>query len=66
MKAILAAAKKPVAVRAPQDVGFKRNPLVESVSVLAPRQKDRKNIIIEGDSDEQIAAFAVHVRNLVK
>lgn len=65
MKAILAAAKKPMATLTASDVS-PGSALVERVSVLAPKKKDRKNIIVEGDSDEKIAEFVAAVSKLVK
>ena len=63
MKAILAAAKKPVTVLSAADIGLQTAPaLVELVEIKAPQQKERRQIIIEGDADEQIAAFADHLR----
>lgn len=65
MKAILAAGKKPVDVMsAPDttDAGGSPAPVSAFRSVLAPEQVDRLNVIIEGDSDENIAAFVENVR----
>ena len=65
MKAILAAAKKPVTTFTAADVA-PGNALVEKGNVLAPKKADRKNVIIEGDSDEKIAEFVANVCKLVK
>ncbi len=66
MKAILSAAKKPVTVWNCADLGLDGiETLSEPVSVAAPKQKERLNIIIEGDGDEQIAAFADHLRKIL-
>ena len=63
MKAILDAGKKSATNYSAQDIGLGAIPgLVESVSVIAPKQKDRLKVIIEGDSDDAIAAFANHLR----
>jgi electron transfer flavoprotein alpha/beta subunit len=63
MKAILAAGKKPVTTWKLEDVGVSAGPAPAAlVSVLAPEQADRKKIIIEGDSDDNVAAFVEHLR----
>lgn len=63
MKAILAAGKKPVNVMALADTGAAASAPASMKSILAPEQVDRLNVIIEGDSDDNIAAF---VENLKK
>ena len=66
MKAILDAGKKPASVLSAQDIGLGGVPaLVEQISVIAPKQKDRLRIIIEGDSDDDIAAFANNLRKVL-
>ncbi|MEF2231671.1 MAG: putative electron transfer flavoprotein FixA [Pseudodesulfovibrio sp.] len=66
MKAILGAAKKPVDVLAPGDLGVEADSaLVELLEIKAPKKKERKNIIIEGDGEDQIAAFIGHLRTIV-
>ena len=63
MKTILAAAKKPVTSLTTADIEISDIPaLVELVSVIAPKQKARQNIVIEGDDEQQIAQFAEHLR----
>jgi electron transfer flavoprotein beta subunit len=63
MKTILAAAKKPVTCLTTADIEISDIPaLVELVSVIAPKQKARQNIVIEGDDEQQIAQFAEHLR----
>lgn len=63
MKAILAAGKKPITAWTAADVaGCECAGGAEMVSILAPKQADRKKIILEGDSDENIAAFAENLR----
>lgn len=59
MKAILAAAKKPVNV---MDANFDLNGVVELKEVKAPKKKDRLKVIVEGDSDEKIAEFAANFK----
>lgn len=66
MKAILAAGKKPVNAMALADLdGADGSALVEMVEVKAPKKKERKNVIIEGDGDDQIAEFVSHLRTIV-
>ena len=63
MKAILDASKKPMNTMSAGDIGLGDIPvLAECLSVLAPKQKERLNVIIEGDGDDEIAAFANHLR----
>ena len=59
MKAILAAAKKPVNA---MDSNFDLNGVVELKEVKAPKKKDRLKVIVEGDSDEKIAEFAANFK----
>ncbi len=35
-------------------------------TVLAPKQKVRQRIIIEGDGDDQLAEFAEYLRKIIK
>ena len=65
MKSILAAGKKPVDVMAPADVGGVGDVVASMKSVLAPEQVDRLNMIIEGDSDDKIAAFVENLRKVL-
>lgn len=62
VRAILGAGKKPVTQWTLADTGDM--PAVPAVmqTVLAPEQKNRKKIIIEGDADDNIAAFVGHLR----
>jgi electron transfer flavoprotein beta subunit len=63
MKTILAAAKKPVTQLTAEEIGLGELPkLVEAVSVVAPKQAKRAQVILEGDDEAQIAAFAEHLR----
>jgi electron transfer flavoprotein beta subunit len=63
MKTILAAGKKPVTCWSCADVGIIPGtaPVVVQ-SVLAPEQADRKKVILEGDSDSNVAAFVESLR----
>lgn len=63
MKAILAANKKPVEKWSLADIGVDISvPTVVQTAICAPEQADRLGIILDGDSDENIAAFAEHLR----
>ena len=62
MKAILAAGKKPVVELAPVACGE----AASTISALrAPAQADRATVLLEGDSDENIAAFAKALRKAI-
>lgn len=65
MKAILAASKKPVEEISLADADYSSAPASTMLSILAPDQADRKREIIEGDSEEQIAAFAANIRKIL-
>ncbi len=65
MKAILAAGKKPVTVWAAVEVnGVPASASASLVSIKAPRQTDRLKNIVEGDSDDAVAAFAENLRKI--
>ena len=65
MKAILGAAKKPVQVWQPADIGLDAQDVYSVQQVAAPKQRERQRIVIEGDGEDQIAAFADHLRKVV-
>lgn len=65
MKAILGAAKKPVQVWSPADIGFSEAEAWSVQQIAAPKQRERQRIVIEGDGEEQIAAFAEHLRKII-
>ncbi|MGI2859638.1 MULTISPECIES: putative electron transfer flavoprotein FixA [Shewanella] len=66
MKAILAAGKKPVNKLAYAELALEEIPqLVELVSITAPEQKARKQIIIEGDDEGQVVEFVGHIGNVL-
>lgn len=66
MRAILAAAKKPVEVLDAQAVGADLGAETAKVNtVLAQAQKDRQQVIIEGDDDEAIAKFVEQIRKAI-
>ncbi|WP_281212238.1 putative electron transfer flavoprotein FixA [Shewanella insulae] len=63
MKTILAAAKKPVTNLTTEDLEMEALPkLVDAISVVAPKQAERAQVIVEGDDEAQIEAFADHLR----
>ena len=62
MKDILAAGKKPATVWSLADMGIGVNNVTETLSVLAPEMTDRMQIIIEGDSEENIEELYSHLR----
>ncbi|ECC3876322.1 electron transfer flavoprotein FixA [Salmonella enterica subsp. indica] len=66
MKAILGAAKKPVQVWSAADIGFSAAADYSSQRVAAPKQRERQRIVIEGEGEEQIAAFAENLRKIIK
>ena len=59
MKAILAAAKKPVNA---MDSNFDLSGVVELKEVKAPKKKDRLKVVVEGDGDDKIAEFAANFK----
>ncbi|EAQ9836799.1 electron transfer flavoprotein FixA [Salmonella enterica] len=65
MKAILGAAKKPVQVWSAADIGFSAAADYSSQRVAAPKQRERQRIVIEGEGEEQIAAFAENLRKII-
>lgn len=63
MKAILAAGKKPVTEWSGADIACDcAGRMIDIVSTLAPEQVDRKQIIVEGDSEEAVAKLFVNIR----
>ena len=65
MKAILGAAKKPVQVWSAADIGFNAEAAWSEQQVAAPKQRERQRIVIDGDGEEQIAAFAENLRKVI-
>lgn len=66
MKAILAANKKPVTQWDLSTLACELGAVTATrESACAPKQADRLRMIIEGDSDENIAAFAEHLRQAI-
>jgi electron transfer flavoprotein beta subunit len=62
LKEILAAGKKPVTKWSLGDLGVVVQNPVEILSTLAPEQQARKQIVVEGDSDDSIDSFLQHIR----
>jgi electron transfer flavoprotein beta subunit len=65
MKDILAAGKKPTTVWKLDELGLDASGKTETISILAPEQAERKQIIIGGDSDAEIEELFGHIRKLV-
>lgn len=65
MKAILGAAKKPVQVWSPADIGLSSAQAYSEQQVAAPKQRERQRVVIEGDGEEQIAAFVENLRKII-
>ena len=59
MKAILAAAKKPINS---VDATFTSIGSVSLQEVKVPKKKDRLGLIVEGDSDDKIAEFVANFK----
>ena len=66
MKAILAAGKKPANAASCADLGADLQGVDSMLSVLAPEQADRLHNIVEGDAEEQVAAFVENVRKALQ
>ncbi|WP_330981837.1 MULTISPECIES: putative electron transfer flavoprotein FixA [Enterobacterales] len=66
MKAILSAAKKPVQVWTAAEAGVTEFAARSAQQIAAPKQKERLRVVIEGDGEEQIAAFAGHLRKIIQ
>ncbi len=63
MRDILGAGKKPTTSWTVEDIGMEDlHNSVETLSTLAPRQHDRKRIIIDGDDDVKIHEFIDTIR----
>lgn len=65
MKAILGAAKKPVQAWSLADLNVAAQDVRSTQQVSAPTQRQRQRFIIDGDGDEQIAAFADYLRKII-
>ncbi|MGL4718755.1 MAG: electron transfer flavoprotein FixA [Kluyvera intermedia] len=65
MKAILGAAKKPVQVWSPTDIGLNSMQAYSEQQVAAPKQRERQRVVIEGDGEEQIAVLVENLRKII-
>ena len=65
MKDILAAGKKPAVVWGLADVGAGAESATETLTILAPEQTNRQQIIIDGDSADHIETFCNHLRKVL-
>lgn len=65
MKEILAAGKKPCTIYSLADIQTASVAGVETVSVKAPESTARKQIVIKGDGDDQIAEFYNNIRKVL-
>lgn len=65
LKDIMSAGKKPATVWKLDEVGTSGESKVETVSVLAAEQVDRKKVIIEGDSADKVAELYEHLRKIL-
>ncbi|MFP7260944.1 electron transfer flavoprotein FixA [Citrobacter portucalensis] len=65
MKAILGAAKKTVQVWSSADIGLNGAQAYSEQQVAAPKQRERQRVVIEGDGEEQIAAFVENLRKII-
>ncbi|MDR7845136.1 hypothetical protein RIT80_11240 [Streptococcus pneumoniae] len=55
----------PVSMLMPADIGFNAEAAWSEQQVAAPKQRERQRIVIEGDGEEQIAAFAENLRKVI-
>jgi electron transfer flavoprotein beta subunit len=62
MKEILAAGKKPVEVLSAADLGDLAAAGLESISTLAPESIERRLVVLEGDTDENIESLVKAIR----
>ena len=62
MKDILAAGKKPATIWSPADVLTSAKCVTETVSMLAPEQPGRLQIVLDGDSEENIETLYNYLR----
>ncbi len=64
LKDILGAGKKPLELTSPAELGVEVESRVETVSILAPKQAERKQKLFEACSDEALAEIAQAIRNV--
>ncbi len=65
LKEILAAGKKPVNLWGDADVEMAKSSGIEIISTLAPPQAERKQIVLEGDSEENITELYENLRKVL-
>ncbi|HWQ74528.1 MAG TPA: electron transfer flavoprotein [Syntrophomonas sp.] len=65
LKEILAAGKKPSTLWGAADLEMIRESSIEIISTLAPPQTDRKKIIIQGDSEDNINELFENLRKIL-
>lgn len=65
MKDILAAGKKPSRIFTREELGAPSEKGVETLSLLAPESTERKQVIVKGDGEEQIAEFYNNIRRAI-
>jgi len=65
LKEILAAGKKPVNIWGAADLQITKSSDIEIISTLAPEQADRKQIVFEDASDENITALFENLRKVL-
>lgn len=65
LKEILAAGKKPVNLWGAADVDMAKSSSIEIISTLAPQQAERKQIVLEGDSEENITELYENLRKVL-
>lgn len=57
--------EKPVQVWSPADIGLNSVSAYSAQQVAAPKQRERQRVVIEGDGEEQIAAFVENLRKII-
>lgn len=63
MKDILSAGKKPSRLVTPSEIGLDDlSENLETISTLAPEQRDRACVVIEGDDEESVKAFLANMQ----
>lgn len=65
LKDIMGAGKKSATVWKLDELGIAVEKQVETVSVLAPDQAERKKVVIEGDSPDKIVELYEHLRKIL-
>lgn len=65
LKEILAAGKKPITMWGADDLAMTTSSSIEVISTLAPPKAERKQIVLEGDSLENISQLADNLRKVL-